>query len=359
MLLATSLATIARADEIDNLREAIEAAKRSKLCPPPAEYPILKFESYCKSLCDIGHTCHGTIDSDPCENGDHAGCHKFAAETDQCLRDMNDKNKTILEYNSIVSKCSGKASQPGAPSKDNSRIQPGPERSEPSGAALAKAVQDAKQRAEVARAKAREANSTAVGAGNLDETEKNKLKAEAARLAPWCQSLVSTCQRWTASLQNADQATTQQCTAYCQILQIEDCNGASSTVQGSARMCAEQAQRSRRQAVDYRKRREEEVRKKEEDEAAGYATEMARQNGRGTISPEASFNDNEPYQQSSPGYSNSAPSARYNNSPSTAQRAAPVQRPAPQPYVPPPQPRFVPPSRPSCSQTSGHTCAVQ
>jgi hypothetical protein len=246
----------AKSDELDSLRSAIEASRRSKMCPPGGEYSILEFSSYCKQWCDIGWTCRGTKQTDPCENGDREGCHRFSEGSSQCLQDMNEKNKVIIDYNEIVRQCHRGEAQGRSPSSTPKQ---------PQGRALGAELQQAKQKAEEARAKAREAEAKAAQKRAAVEAEKNKMKEEAKALPSWCEGLISSCQQRAASLSNASSGTQSQCNAYCQTLMIENCNGSSSTVQGAAQACNSGAQRDQRQAMEEDKRRRETERRREEE----------------------------------------------------------------------------------------------
>jgi hypothetical protein len=96
---AISSAASLRADDVENMQGQIAAWNRSHICPSQGEYDLLKFESYCKPFCDKGWTCHGTKETDPCYggNGNSDACKEFSRGADQCLKDMNQKNDTILE----------------------------------------------------------------------------------------------------------------------------------------------------------------------------------------------------------------------------------------------------------------------
>jgi signal transduction histidine kinase len=110
------------ADELDTLRNAIAAAKRSQqLCPPRGVYDIHRFEIYCKQWCDQSWTCHGSPSTDPCQIDDtSAACHAASEGTTQCLKDMNEKNAVINEYNSIVRQCySNPGALPSQPTKSD------------------------------------------------------------------------------------------------------------------------------------------------------------------------------------------------------------------------------------------------
>ncbi|WP_156163064.1 hypothetical protein [Bradyrhizobium sp. LTSP857] len=245
----------AAADDIGSLKSAIEAAKRSKMCPTRGEYSILKFPTYCKEWCDIIITCHGTKQNDPCENGDRDGCHRAAEGSSSCLQDMNEKNTVILEYNEIVRKCYRDAAQSTSPASPSNA---------PHGRALGDELQQTRAKADEAKSKARDAANKAAQLKAANEAEKNKLKQTANSIPSWCDGMVNSCQQRAASLDNASQATQSQCKAYCQNLKIENCNGSSPTIQQAAQACNAGAQRDRREAIEEDQRRREAQRREEE-----------------------------------------------------------------------------------------------
>jgi hypothetical protein len=157
--------------------------------------------------------------------------------------------------------CSGvKISLVGVGSETTNQFRPSP----PKTPAVSQAVLDeAKRKADEARAKAREAEAKAAQKRAADSAEKNKLKEAAKSVPSWCQGMISACEQRASSIANASQGTQSQCNAYCQILRIENCNGASTTVQQAAQACTAGAQRDQRaeteraQAAKERKEREE------------------------------------------------------------------------------------------------------
>jgi hypothetical protein len=226
----------------------VAQAQEHNMCPTGGEYEILKLETYCKKTCDLGWTCRGTRATDPCENGSGPeACRRFSDEAGQCLRDMNEKNKVIIEYNGIVRKCHQDANRSASPSSTP--------RQQPQGRSLADQLREANQQADQAKAKAREAEAAAAKRRAAADEEKNQLKNEAKSLPSWCPGMVSACRERAASLANASSATQSQCSAYCQILQIEDCNGTSPTVNQAAQACNSGAQRDQRQAGEEDTRR--------------------------------------------------------------------------------------------------------
>lgn len=109
--------TSATAEDADSgtmkeVKNAIAAFKRSNhLCPPTGEYVTLKYETYCKQWCDRGMTCHGSRATDPCAATSNSNeCQQFAKGGSSCLNDLNEKNKFLVEYNSIVRLCHSKSS---------------------------------------------------------------------------------------------------------------------------------------------------------------------------------------------------------------------------------------------------------
>src|ERR1700720_701019 len=100
----TLLATNAWSDELDGLRAAIDAAERSHICPSGGEKPILENNRFCERYCKASLACEGTKETDPCYRGDREECKKQAEGSSQCLREMNEKNKVIIEFNSLLRK---------------------------------------------------------------------------------------------------------------------------------------------------------------------------------------------------------------------------------------------------------------
>jgi hypothetical protein len=255
LLLAIAFPPSVRGDEIESLRSAIQSSKQNHMCPARGEYSILQYPSYCKQWCDIGWTCRGTKQTDPCQNGDREGCHRLSEGSSQCLQDMNEKNKVILEYNEIARQCYRDAAQGGSPSSPPKQ---------PQGRALGSELQQAKLKADEARSKAREAEAKAAQKRAADQAEKNKVKEAAKALPSWCEGMIGSCEQRAASLAGTTQGTQSQCRSYCQILKIENCNGASSTVQQAAQACNAGAQRDLRQAMEEDRRRREARRREEE-----------------------------------------------------------------------------------------------
>jgi len=113
------------------------------------------------------------------------------------------------------------------------------------------AAQEAQKKADEARLKAQEAINKAMEKREKEEAERKKLKEAAATTVPsWCRGMVSACEQRAASLANSTQATQNQCKTYCQILNIENCNGGSPTVQHAAQACTADAERDQKEAAD-------------------------------------------------------------------------------------------------------------
>lgn len=93
----------------------------------------------------------------------------------------------------------------------------------------------------------------------MDEAEKSRIKAEAARMPQWCDGMVHTCEQRNAALINASSETRSKCEAYCRNLQIEKCHP-SSTLQEAAQACTTMQQRDQR-AKGERAAKAEESRK--------------------------------------------------------------------------------------------------
>jgi hypothetical protein len=342
-IIAAFNAAPAQCDEIEGLRAAVESAKRSHICPPSAEYPILEFATFCKKMCERSVSCDGTKATDPCENGDKEGCHQLAEETHACLSEMNAKNKTILEYNSIVEKCqrgqeeTKKDASRFEPKKDASRFESKPAYDRN----LVKELQEAASRAERSKQSAQQAAANGIGEKSLTEDEKKRLKAESVKLASWCEGMVQACYRRAASFDNADKQTHDLCNAYCQTLQIEDCNPSSATVRGAADACAAKSEVYQRSRIQETEEEDARIRQLGQETAERFLRDHP-------LRPEQT-EPMETYQPSSPVYS---------NNPLPRNQPAPVPlRPIPPPYRPPVQQPQAAPSHPSCSQTTGQTCA--
>src|SRR6185437_9798721 len=56
VVVALCFSFVCSAAEIDELEAAIVAWNKSRLCPAPNEFEILKFSTYCKRYCDLGFT---------------------------------------------------------------------------------------------------------------------------------------------------------------------------------------------------------------------------------------------------------------------------------------------------------------
>lgn len=94
------------AEDISSLRSAIAAFERSRVCPQGGEYTLLKFESYCKQYCDLGWTCRGSKETDPCYGASGSpACAAHTRGSSACLKDMNDSNATLNAYNAIIRRC--------------------------------------------------------------------------------------------------------------------------------------------------------------------------------------------------------------------------------------------------------------
>lgn len=240
MVLASNHAKAA--DELQNLRNAITAYQTHHTCPPNGIYDILHFESYCKVYCDRGITCHGNKDTDPCTINDMSDdCHQFEEGTQQCLSDMNEKNKVVLDYNRIVRQCHSqqKASAPFSPTP-----------SKQAGGGLVGESQQAQHKLDEARAKAREALNKAAQEKAKQEAEKQKLKEEARAPSPACQQAVAACEQRNSGLSNVSSSTQSECAAYCRNMQIENCNPNSPTLQQGAQACTAGAERDRKEAEE-------------------------------------------------------------------------------------------------------------
>jgi hypothetical protein len=250
--------TASASDEIQTLRSAISAYRDHHVCPPSGVYDILRFEGYCKSYCDRGWTCHGNKDTDPCQiDSASDACRQFSEGSRQCLSDMNEKNQVILDYDQIVRRC-------GEPERASSTPSATPSR--PTGSALLGASQQAQQKADEARAKARDALNKTAEERAKRESEKRELKAAANALPPWCQGMIDACEHRAASLANATQGTQSQCRAYCQILKIENCNGGSSTVREAAQTCTAGAERDQKTEAERERATKERAAQREAEE---------------------------------------------------------------------------------------------
>jgi hypothetical protein len=80
-------------------------------------------------------------------------------------------------------------------------------------------------------------------------------------LPSWCQGMISACEERATSFANSTEGTKSQCRAYCNVLQIENCNGGSSTVLRAARACTAGAERDQKEAA-----RQDAIRKQAENE---------------------------------------------------------------------------------------------
>jgi hypothetical protein len=188
---------------------------------------------------------------------DYAVCKPLEPDfmkVDQCQNQQDRIWKLALKYNELYKACH-------ANDDHGSSIQT----SKPSGTALAKQAEEAKQKANEAKAKAQQAADRQEQVRKSAEEQKNRLKAQANSVPSWCQGMISSCQQRASSLANATAGTQSQCNAYCQILQVEDCNGASSTVQQAAQACNSGAQRDQKEAMEEDKRRREAKRRREEE----------------------------------------------------------------------------------------------
>lgn len=147
---------------------------------------------------------------------------------DKCQDEAIHYWNQVLKYNKLYEACH---------QNSNGQAQPNNAAKKPSGAELQKAVQAAKLKADEARSKALQAAAAAEKAKSAAEAEKQRLKDEAARLPSWCQGMVSSCEQRASTLSNSSQETQSQCRAYCRNLRIENCNGASPTIQQAAQAC--------------------------------------------------------------------------------------------------------------------------
>ncbi len=134
-------------------------------------------------------------------------------------------------------------------------------------AADPRALQEAKQKADEARAKAREAAAKAAQKRNEEEAEKKRVKEATLKVPSFCQGMIRTCEERAASLANLSGGTQSQCRAYCQTLQIENCNP-SSTVQQAAQACTAGAERDQKEAARQEKLRRQAEAERRQAEAA-------------------------------------------------------------------------------------------
>ena len=110
LMVAFGPLTSATAEDADTtmqkVKTAIAAYKRSDHLCPSVEYGKLNYEAYCKQWCDRGMTCHGSRATDPCaatSNSDE--CQQFAKGAASCLKEMNEKNIYLIEYDAILKEC--------------------------------------------------------------------------------------------------------------------------------------------------------------------------------------------------------------------------------------------------------------
>ena len=166
----------------------------------------------------------------------------------KCWENLRRDNEIISAYNAWLHGC---------------KLHTEPTNQPPHGGrALANEIQEAKSKAEEAKSKALGAVKEAKQKRAADQTEKNTLKEAAKSTPSWCQSMINGCEQRVSSLANATRATQSQCKAYCQILQVEDCNGASSTVQEAAQACTAGSERDQRTAAESARNRQAEERRK-------------------------------------------------------------------------------------------------
>jgi hypothetical protein len=227
---------------------SIKTTLAAKQCPPAEISPI-----------DVYQRCGGASAEQACDRQyplASTAWQQCYAKLKECADQVSEDNQVIFESNRVYRLCHA--------NDDHGHSY---QASKPSGAALAKQVEDARQKAEEAKTKAREAADKAEQTKKNAEEEKSRLKAEAVTLPSWCQATVNSCEQRATSLSNASSETQSQCKAYCRTLQIEDCNGASSTIQQAAQACNAGAQNDQRQAMqDDKRRREEERRRREKEE---------------------------------------------------------------------------------------------
>jgi hypothetical protein len=188
-------------------------------------------------------------------------------EVFKCYREVDEINKKIYAYNAFIYKC--RTAFPERPRRQVS--QPSHNRGgAASSAGLTRAVEAEKKKADEARRLAREAATKAEQKRTEEEAKKKRLKEAAIKVPSFCQGMIRACEERAASLANLTSATQSQCRAYCQILQIENCNP-SSTVQQAAQACNAGAERDQRETT-LRARERERERERYEREAAPRRT---------------------------------------------------------------------------------------
>ena len=157
-------------------------------------------------------------------------------------------NETEVEFDGFVDSDEAQHTLCGAVSDGQNKASSSSTPSKRTGSALANELQQARLKADEARAKTREAAAKAAQKRNEEEAEKKRLKKAADQLPSWCQGMIRACEQRAASLANSSSETESQCKAYCQNLEIEKCN-ASSTVQQAAQACTAAAERDQRAAA--------------------------------------------------------------------------------------------------------------
>lgn len=224
--------------EVSDLETAIAAYQRSKLCPARSQANLLTFRNFCKRWCDNSYSCSNS-NSDPCKSGDKAGCHVQAEGVTQCLQEMNQKNAVINDYNAIVRQCYDGASK--RETKENS--------TRPQGRAAAVALDAARQRADEARKKAKDAAGISDQRSKESDAQKKRFKEAAAATPASCQTAVAACEQRSSQLAGLSESTRSQCSTSCQLMKIENCNPASTTIRDAATTCSASAEHDQKDAI--------------------------------------------------------------------------------------------------------------
>jgi hypothetical protein len=167
-------------------------------------------------------------------------------EVFKCYRQVDEINKKIYAYNAFIYKC--RAAHPDRPKQQATSLRPSGS-SSPSGG-LSRAVEAEKKRAEDARNAARDAVTKAAQKRSEEDVEKQRLKQLTNAPSSSCQNAIAACEQRASSLRHSKSETQSQCRAYCQLLQIENCNPSSTNIQQAAQACTAGAERDKKAAAE-------------------------------------------------------------------------------------------------------------